>query len=51
MENDPNRVAILHYAGPPIVGGVESTIYHHALALSHRGYQVEVVAGRGKYYK
>ena len=48
MENDPNRVAILHYAGPPIVGGVESTIYHHALALSHRGYQVEVVAGRGE---
>jgi glycosyltransferase involved in cell wall biosynthesis len=48
MGNNAKRVAILHYAGPPIVGGVESTIYHHAKGLSDRGYQVEVVAGRGK---
>jgi len=28
------RVGILHYAAPPIVGGVESTIYHHARLLA-----------------
>jgi glycosyltransferase involved in cell wall biosynthesis len=42
------RVAILHYAAPPIVGGVESTIYHHARLLSEAGYQVDVMAGRGE---
>ena len=42
------RVAILHYAAPPIVGGVESTIYHHARLLTEAGYPVRVVAGRGE---
>lgn len=41
-------VAILHYAAPPIVGGVESTIYHHARHLTRSGYPVHVVAGRGE---
>lgn len=41
------RVAILHYAAPPIVGGVEVTIYHHARLLAARGYDVSVIAGRG----
>jgi glycosyltransferase involved in cell wall biosynthesis len=41
------RVAILHYASPPIVGGVESTIYHHARFLVQSGYEVIVIAGRG----
>ena len=44
----PTRVAILHYAGPPIVGGVESTIYHHARLLAQAGYDVHVIAGRGE---
>ena len=42
------RVAILHYAGPPVVGGVESTIYHHARLLTQAGYEVTVIAGRGE---
>ena len=42
------RVVILHYSAPPVVGGVESTIYHHARLLLQAGYQVEVVAGRGQ---
>jgi glycosyltransferase involved in cell wall biosynthesis len=41
------RVAMLHYAAPPVVGGVESTIYHHARLLSGAGYAVSVIAGRG----
>ena len=43
-----NQIAILHYAAPPIVGGVESTIYHHARLLTQRGYRVQVIAGRGE---
>lgn len=42
------RVAILHYAAPPIVGGVESTIYHHGRLLAQAGYTVRVIAGRGE---
>ena len=41
------RVAILHYAAPPIIGGVESTIYHHARLLAGAGYGVTVITGRG----
>jgi glycosyltransferase involved in cell wall biosynthesis len=41
-------VAILHYAAPPIVGGVESTIYHHARLLAQSGHAVRVIAGRGE---
>jgi glycosyltransferase involved in cell wall biosynthesis len=41
------RISILHYAAPPVIGGVESTIYHHARLLSGAGYAVQVVAGRG----
>ncbi len=43
-----NHLAILHYAAPPIVGGVESTIYHHARLLTQAGYRVRVIAGRGE---
>lgn len=39
------RIAILHYAGPPTIGGVESTIAHHANALLDQGYAVRLIAG------
>jgi glycosyltransferase involved in cell wall biosynthesis len=42
------HVVILHYAAPPIVGGVESTIYHHARLLVRAGWKVHVIAGRGR---
>jgi glycosyltransferase involved in cell wall biosynthesis len=41
------RVAILHYASPPTVGGVESTIAYHARELTRLGYSVRVVSGSG----
>lgn len=41
-------IAILHYASPPIVGGVESTIFHHARLLAGHGFQVKVISGRGE---
>jgi glycosyltransferase involved in cell wall biosynthesis len=42
------HISILHYAAPPIVGGVESTIYHHARLLNSAGYSVSIIAGRGE---
>lgn len=41
------KVAILHYASPPTVGGVESTIAYHARGLADLGCAVRVVSGRG----
>jgi glycosyltransferase involved in cell wall biosynthesis len=42
-----SRVAILHYASPPVVGGVESTIAYHARGLADLGYAVHVISGEG----
>lgn len=41
-------ISILHYAGPPVIGGVESTIYYHARFLSEAGYPVRVITGKGE---
>lgn len=38
---------MLHYASPPGVGGVESTIANHARILTELGYMVRVVSGSG----
>jgi glycosyltransferase involved in cell wall biosynthesis len=38
---------MLHYASPPVVGGVESTIAHHAWGLAERDYTVRVISGSG----
>lgn len=40
-------VGMLHFAAPPIVGGVEAVIARHATALVQHGHQVEILAGRG----
>lgn len=45
------KIAILHYAAPPIIGGVEVTIYHHARLLAEAGYRVKVIAGRGEAFR
>ena len=41
------RIILLHYAAPPIVGGVESVIGHHARLMAAAGHEVQIVAGRG----
>ncbi|MDX2140286.1 MAG: glycosyltransferase [Chloroflexota bacterium] len=41
------RIALLHYAGPPGIGGVEAIISAHATALSAHGYPVRIIAGNG----
>lgn len=40
-------IAILHYAGPPYVGGVEITMAAHARVLAEAGHRVRIVAGKG----
>lgn len=38
---------MLHYSAPPVVGGVESVIGHHARLMAEAGHEVQIVAGRG----
>jgi glycosyltransferase involved in cell wall biosynthesis len=42
------RVALLHYTALPVVGGVEVILSRHAALLADAGYQVTIVAGRGR---
>jgi mannosylglucosylglycerate synthase len=39
--------AILHYAGPPDIGGVEVTIAAHARAIAAAGHSARIIAGSG----
>jgi glycosyltransferase involved in cell wall biosynthesis len=40
-------IALIHYATPPIVGGVERVLARHAVLLADAGHKVRVIAGRG----
>lgn len=42
------KVGLLHYSAPPVVGGVESVIAHHARLLAAHGHEVTIFAGRGQ---
>ena len=42
------KIAILHYSVPPIVGGVESVIAHHARLMAVNGHSVHLIAARGE---
>jgi glycosyltransferase involved in cell wall biosynthesis len=41
------NIDILHYTGPPVVGGVESVIAQHARVMAEAGHRVRILAGRG----
>lgn len=41
-------VALLHYAAPPVVGGVETVIARQAQQFAKAGHQVVILAGRGE---
>jgi glycosyltransferase involved in cell wall biosynthesis len=41
------KIGLLHYAAPPIVGGVENVIGHHARLMADAGHHVRIMAGRG----
>lgn len=42
------KIVLLHYAAPPIIGGVESVMSHHARLMVQAGHRVYIVAGRGE---
>lgn len=42
------NIALLHYSVPPIVGGVESVIAHHARLMTNDGHSVRLIAARGE---
>lgn len=42
------RISLLHYSSPPIVGGVESVLAHHARLMTNAGHEVTILAGRGE---
>ena len=41
------KIDLLHYSSPPVVGGVESVLAHHARLMADAGHGVRVLAGRG----
>src|SRR5581483_5947059 len=41
-------IAILHYAGPPGIGGVEVTMAAHARVLAADGYAVRLISGHSQ---
>ncbi len=45
--SNPKKIAILHYAAPPVIGGVESVLEAHANLFIQHGYAVTVISGRG----
>lgn len=40
-------IGLLHYTAPPVVGGVESVMAHHARLLAEAGHAVCMIAARG----
>lgn len=42
------KIALFHYSAPPIIGGVESVIAHHARLMTANGHRVTIFAGRGE---
>ena len=38
----------MHYSAPPIIGGVESVVGHHARLMSAAGHSVRILAARGE---
>ena len=42
------KIALIHYAYPPHIGGVEIVIRDHAFILDDFGYDVTILTGSGK---
>ena len=42
------KIGLIHYSGPPMVGGVEQTLYHHATELARLGHQPRLIVGVGE---
>ncbi len=42
------KILLMHYSAPPIIGGVESVLGHHARLMSAAGHSVRILAARGE---
>lgn len=42
------NITLMHYSAPPVVGGVESVLAHHARLMANAGHRTQVVAARGE---
>ncbi len=42
------KIALIHYAAPPVVGGVESVLAQQARLMARAGHEVAVIVGRGE---
>jgi mannosylglucosylglycerate synthase len=42
------KIGVIHYAAPPVVGGVETVLARQAAQLVKAGHQVRILAGRGE---
>lgn len=42
------HIALIHYSAPPVVGGVESVLAHHARLMARAGHAVRILAARGE---
>jgi glycosyltransferase involved in cell wall biosynthesis len=40
--------ALIHYAAPPVIGGVERVLARQAVLMASAGHEVRVIAGRGR---
>jgi glycosyltransferase involved in cell wall biosynthesis len=41
------RIILMHFSGPPMIGGVEQTLYYHALMLAELGHDPMLIVGDG----
>ncbi|RKX70989.1 hypothetical protein DRP53_03225, partial [candidate division WOR-3 bacterium] len=48
MRKTINRIGILHYTGPPIVGGVEEVIRYHTRLFLNDGFSLRLIVGEGE---
>ncbi len=44
------KIGLLHYSGPPTIGGVEQTLYHHSAILTEFGHPTLLIVGQGEPY-
>jgi glycosyltransferase involved in cell wall biosynthesis len=40
-------IGLVHFTAPPVVGGVETVLGHHARLMARAGWTVRLIAGRG----
>lgn len=48
---NPLKIGLLHYAAPPVVGGVESVLAHQAQLMAEAGHAVRVIAAQGQAWR